>query len=98
MRRSSATGRRVPRMESAGTSERCTWCGATIEREDGWRLAERAGERRAAFCRLEHVVPWSLQGARWEPGSIVEASGIDEHLEECSHCGESLPDVQLLLV
>ena len=48
-------------------AERCTWCGANVEADDGFRAFEPAGERRAAFCRLEHVVPWAIQGAHWEP-------------------------------
>ena len=46
--------------------ERCSWCDRAVDREDGWRLHELPGARRAAFCRLEHVVPWSIQGAHWE--------------------------------
>ncbi|MCA1842826.1 MAG: hypothetical protein LC792_06460 [Actinobacteria bacterium] len=76
--------------------DRCTWCGEQVERDDGFRLAERPGERRAVFCRLEHVVPWSLQGPHWEAGHPDEPSGVDA--AECSQCGASLGDVSLLLV
>ena len=38
-------------------AESCTWCGAGVEDDDGFRLYEPAGDRRAAFCRLEHVDP-----------------------------------------
>lgn len=69
-----------------------------MERDDGYRLAEPAGERRATFCRLEHVVPWALQGAHWEAGGVAEPSGLDDELESCAACGEPLPDTQLLLV
>ena len=44
-------------------NETCTWCGAEVEADDGFRAYEPAGERRAAFCRLEHLIPWSIQGA-----------------------------------
>ena len=37
-----------------------------VDAEDGFRAQERAGERRAVFCRLEHVVPWVISGAHWE--------------------------------
>jgi hypothetical protein len=76
--------------------DRCSWCDRAIERDDGWRLQELPGARRAAFCRLEHVVPWSIQGAHWEaapPGEEGEATG-----GECAQCGEPLGDVQLRLV
>jgi hypothetical protein len=78
--------------------ERCTWCGEDVERDDGFRLAEPAGERRAAFCRLEHVVPWALQGAHWEAGTIEEPSGLEASLVRCATCAEPLPETRLLLV
>jgi hypothetical protein len=77
---------------------RCTWCGARVEREDGYRLAEPAGERRAAFCRLEHAVPWTIQGPHWEPGRVEEPSGVAGSLDRCAHCDAPLPDAYLLLV
>jgi hypothetical protein len=80
------------------TSELCTWCGAPVEPEDGYRLAEPAGARRAAFCRLEHVVPWAIQGPAWEAGEIEEPSWIDETLERCARCDAPLGDTRVLLV
>ena len=56
------------------------------------------GARRAAFCRLEHIVPWSIQGARWEAGEIEEPSGLADDLEACAHCGAALTDVRIVLV
>jgi hypothetical protein len=77
--------------------DRCSWCDRAIEREDGWRLHELPGARRAAFCRLEHVVPWEIQGPHWEavpPGEEPEpAAGAS-----CAHCGEAIGDVSLTLV
>ena len=78
-------------------SELCNWCGERVERDDGWRAAEPAGERRAVFCRLEHVVPWALQGAHWDAGTLQEPPGIDE-AETCSHCDQALTDTHVLLV
>jgi hypothetical protein len=75
--------------------DRCSWCDRAIDREDGWRLYELPGARGAAFCRLEHVVPWSIQGAHWKPVQEVEdvpASGV------CVQCGEPLGDVTVTLV
>jgi hypothetical protein len=80
------------------STESCSWCGAPIERDDGWRVQEFPGARKAAFCRLEHVVPWSIQGAHWEPGEIVEPRGIADPLEACAQCGTVLGDVYLVLV
>jgi hypothetical protein len=72
----------------------CSWCGRAVEPDDGYRLAEPAGARQAAFCRLEHVVPWAIQGPAWEPG----APPVEHELERCSHCGERLPDTRVVLV
>jgi hypothetical protein len=79
----------------AGGAERCTWCGRDVERDDGYRLGEYPGERRAAFCRLEHVVPWAIQGPHWEAGAPPD---LAEPLTTCSHCGEDLTDVHVVLV
>jgi hypothetical protein len=78
--------------------ERCSWCGRPVEPEDGFRLVELPGERRATFCRLEHVVPWEIQGPRWEPGEPVEPPGIADSIEACARCGQALSDVVLVLV
>ena len=79
-------------------AESCSWCGETVEASDGYRLAEPAGARRAAFCRLEHLVPWAMQGPRWEPGTAEEPSEAERSLGACSQCGAELPDTQLVLV
>jgi hypothetical protein len=80
------------------SDERCSWCGIDLEPGDGWRAAEPAGERIAGFCRLEHVVPWAIQGARWEPGTLREPGGIESALTNCAHCGETLADDYVLIV
>ena len=82
----------------AERGQRCSWCGAEIDPDDGFRAAETPGSRRAAFCRLEHVVPWFIQGPHWEPGEIEEPSGVDDSLETCAHCGNALGDVRVVLV
>ena len=79
-------------------SEQCSWCGNAVEREDGYRLAEVPGDRQATFCRLEHVVPWSIQGAHWEAGQPEEPPGLVDALTDCARCGERLSDVYLVLV
>ena len=66
-----------------------------MEPDDGFRAYEPAGERRAVFCRLEHVIPWSIQGAHWEVG---ETSAVDGGPTTCSHCGAELGDAHVLLV
>ena len=78
--------------------ERCSWCGTAVEPDDGYRLAESAGGRRAAFCRLEHVVPWALRGPRWEAGTISEPRGLEDSLAHCARCEQALGDVRVVLV
>jgi hypothetical protein len=82
----------------ARQSIRCSWCGEAVEPQDGWRLQEMPGARKAAFCRLEHVVPWSIQGPHWDAGEIEEPSGTAEDLDACAQCGAALGDVRLVLV
>jgi len=79
-------------------SEACTWCGVEVEADDGFRAYEPAGERRAVFCRLEHVIPWAIQGAHWEAGPMAESPSQDEAVKRCAHCGAELSDAQVLLV
>ena len=83
---------------SQAAGERCTWCGADVKAEDGYRLVEAAGERRAVFCRLEHVVPWAIQGAHWEPDSPPEAAGTLAEDAVCAQCGAELGDTATVLV
>jgi hypothetical protein len=76
-------------------AERCTWCGAQVEADDGFRAYEPSGDRRAVFCRLEHLVPWRIQGALWEAG---EAPELAHRPSRCSHCDAELGEVSVLLV
>jgi hypothetical protein len=77
--------------------ERCTWCGADVDADDGFRAYEPAGDRRAAFCRLEHVVPWRIQGAFWEPGEMPDGE-LTEIPRRCSQCDGEIGDVYVALV
>jgi hypothetical protein len=76
----------------------CSWCGRPVEAGDGWRVGEMPGARRATFCRLEHVVPWEIQGARWDAGELEEPAVRDAELDACAQCGEPLGDVRVLAV
>jgi len=68
-------------------SDRCTWCGDTVG--DAYRVyPSPPTPRRAVFCRLEHVVPWAIRGAAWEPGEPVD----DPRLTTCSWCEQELED------
>ena len=78
--------------------ERCSWCGRAVDPDDGYRLGEQPGERCAAFCRLEHVIPWAIRGAHWEAGDPGEPADVVAAVHRCGHCGEELGEVHLLLV
>jgi hypothetical protein len=78
--------------------ERCSWCGVGLGADEGFRAAEEAGERRAAFCRLEHVVPWAMQGPHWEAGVLSERPAPDPELDRCAECGVAVDDTRVLLV
>jgi hypothetical protein len=79
-----------------------------VEPGDGYRgyllsaatntAAGSTGERRAVFCRLEHVIPWSIQGAHWDAGELTEPVGLEEEAIRCSHCDAELTHAHILLV
>jgi len=77
--------------------EPCTWCGTSVEAGDGFRAHEAVGGRRAVFCRLEHVVPWAIRGAHWEPLS-ADAEPFADGLSECAWCATALAEDHLALV
>ncbi|HEY8465488.1 MAG TPA: hypothetical protein VIL04_01660 [Solirubrobacterales bacterium] len=80
-------------------AEHCSWCGAEVEADDGYRAYEPAGERRAVFCRLEHVVPWGIKGAFWEAGALDDPHLTESGSFTCSQCGTDLdPEVHVVLV
>jgi hypothetical protein len=78
--------------------EECTWCGVRVAPDDGFRGYEPSGERRAVFCRLEHVVPWALNGPYWEAGPLTEPPGTDELADHCAFCEAPIGEVHVLLV
>lgn len=85
-------------MGSEITSARCSWCGIEVVEGDGYRVSEQPGARRAFFCRLEHVVPWAMQGPHWQPGELEEPAPRAGAAEECARCGDALTDVRVTLV
>lgn len=85
-------------MSGTTLSERCSWCGRDVDSEDGYRLGEWPGERLAVFCRLEHVVPWAMQGPHWEAGRGEEPVSGAAGGGRCAHCETHLGEVRLELV
>ncbi len=42
-----------------------------MDRHDCWVARRVRGEEEAAFCRLEHIVPWAMRGgAGWGAGEV----------------------------
>ena len=80
------------------SAEHCSWCGEPVPVDDGFRAFEPIGERRAVFCRLEHVVPWAIRGAHWAPAAIAAGELRDGLEPECAQCGVALTDTRVLLV
>ena len=80
----------------SGTGERCSWCGTAVEAGDGFRAYEPAGSRAATFCRLEHVVPWAIRGARWEP--LLDGPVPDHGSNDCSWCEAPLTETHVAIV
>jgi hypothetical protein len=78
--------------------EACDWCGERVSPDDGFRAAEPAGERVASFCRLEHVVPWAIQGAHWRAGALPAPLPDGTELEACALCGAPAGQAPVLLV
>jgi hypothetical protein len=60
----------------------CSWCGKPVADDDGYRLYE--DDRMAVFCRLEHVVPWQMQGGGWQQSAEAQSAE-----GECVECGEA---------
>jgi hypothetical protein len=77
---------------------RCNWCGVAVDPAEGYRAAEEAGERLAAFCRLEHVVPWVIQGPHWDAGTLDERPHEDAALSACAECAMPVGETRVVLV
>jgi hypothetical protein len=78
--------------------EPCSWCGTPVGADDGFRVAEPEERRKAVFCRLEHVVPWIIQGPAWDSGRIVDDGEPDDALGRCALCGDPLGVERILVV
>ena len=79
-------------------SEACTWCKDDVGPDDGFRAYELAGGRRAVFCRLEHIIPWAIQGSHWGAAGVSESAGTETPPSRCSHCVAQLGEGHVLLV
>ena len=76
----------------------CSWCGVEVGADEGFRASEPEGERKAAFCRLEHVVPVGHPGRPLGAGDDLRPGEPDDGLGRCAHCGGPLGDRRVLLV
>lgn len=81
---------------SGNRGNQCDWCGVGIEEGDGYRLLEPGRSLGAAFCRLEHVVPWMMKKNQWHIWRDVRVpKDADPH---CDRAGEELGEGALYLV
>ncbi|MGH2926392.1 MAG: hypothetical protein ACRDK1_10535 [Solirubrobacterales bacterium] len=80
------------------SAETCTWCDADVPPDDGFRLYGGEGERVAAFCRLEHVVPWVIRGAHPDLGGVDLPEGADTDRSACAHCGSEPGEMAVVLL
>ncbi|HWI21325.1 MAG TPA: hypothetical protein VNT22_01785 [Baekduia sp.] len=79
-------------------AEQCSWCATTVEADDGLRAADPSNDRSAVFCRLEHVVPWAIQGAQWQAGLPPAPDSTGETIGSCARCGVALGDDRVVIV
>lgn len=76
--------------------DRCDWCGVGLDPDEGYRLLRPRRNMGAAFCRLEHIVPWLIKKNDWHIWDDVE---IPEGApERCSLTGVELDEDALYLV
>jgi hypothetical protein len=76
----------------------CTWCGEDVGDDEGFRATEPVADLRAVFCRLEHIVPWAMQGAHWDIGTFLAGDDRDDGLGQCAQCGIAVGDTRVMLV
>jgi hypothetical protein len=79
-------------------SDACSWCGSGVAAGEGFRVHEPAGSRRAVFCRLEHVVPWVIRGAAWDPAPASAVPSATEAGGACGWCGAALEAERVVVV
>jgi hypothetical protein len=56
---------------SESTPAACSWCKRELDPGDCWIARATDGEGEAAFCRLEHIVPWVIRGRGWSEGGAT---------------------------
>lgn len=76
--------------------DKCDWCGVGLEDDEGFRLLWPKRNMGAAFCRLEHVVPWMMQKNDWHIWKDVQVP--EEAEPRCARTGLELDEDALYLV
>lgn len=79
-------------------SEQCSWCSTPVTADAGLRAVDPANDRSAVFCRLEHAVPWAIQGALWSAGTPGSPDAAGETVGHCARCGEQLGADRIVIV
>jgi hypothetical protein len=74
----------------------CDWCGVRLDEDEGPRLLQPQRNLGAAFCRLEHVVPWLMQKNDWHILPKVEVP--EGAAPVCAQTGADLEEDAYYLV
>lgn len=69
-----------------------------VEADEGFRVADPQNETCAVFCRLEHVVPWGIQGALWESHPAPPPDDSAQTIGSCARCGQELGENLIVIV
>lgn len=75
---------------------KCDWCGVYLDDESAIRLLWPDRSLGAAFCRLEHVVPWIMTKNDWHIWEGVETP--EEAAPSCAQSGIDLEEGAIYLV
>ena len=79
-----------------GDLSKCDWCGVGLGERDGLRLVKPARNMGAAFCRLEHVVPWLMKKNDWHILGTAEVPDAADPV--CPVTGEELEESAIYLI
>lgn len=74
---------------------KCDWCGVYLDEDSGVRLLWPDRSLGAAFCRLEHVIPWIMTKNDWHIWDDVTVP--EEAAVTCAQSGADLGEGAIYL-
>jgi hypothetical protein len=74
---------------------KCDWCGVYLDDESAIKLLWPSRSLGAAFCRLEHVVPWIMTKNDWHIWDRVEVP--EGAADSCAQSGVDLDEGAIYL-